>query len=222
MLYFNDISKIDHACRGSKRVLSRFKQNESNVNTTKKIGPTMPWKNFSRDRHPSPNSNPKRKVTEYLKNICGEKATCTCFPSVSCTSCPIWSAPPGLAFRWVRTKQPCELPYVPMHIGLTKGDLPLGPHKGYHIDVYGHPSYCMDKIMANVEPIRRSLIEVILNSHPNRFSVRPQRSDPNTSKCRRVGFKTSKIGYFCVARGTWFVPHVIYFDSDMRFSSCFD
>ena len=35
----------------------------------------MPWKNFSRDRHPNPNSNPKWKVTEYLKNICGEKAT---------------------------------------------------------------------------------------------------------------------------------------------------
>jgi len=34
----------------------------------------MPWKKFSRDWHPNPNSNPKWKVTEYLKNICGEKA----------------------------------------------------------------------------------------------------------------------------------------------------
>jgi hypothetical protein len=57
-----------------KRVLSRFKQKWVKCAHHKKIGPTMPWKNFSRDRHPNPNSNPKRKVTEYLKNICGEKA----------------------------------------------------------------------------------------------------------------------------------------------------
>jgi len=49
----------------------------------------MPWKKFSRDRHPNPNSNPKRKVPEYLKNICGEKATCPCFISVRELHCPI-------------------------------------------------------------------------------------------------------------------------------------
>ena len=117
-----DISKIDHACRGSKRVLSRFKQKWVRYEHHKKIGPTIPWKNFNRDRHPNPNSNPKRKVTQYLKNICGEKATCTCFPSVSCMYLPVWCAPPGLAFRLVRTKQPLEPPLCPKAHRPDKGE----------------------------------------------------------------------------------------------------
>ena len=127
MLYYYYISKIDHACRGSKRVLSRFKQKWVKCAHHKKIGPTMPWKNFSRDRHPNPNSNPKRKVTEYLKNICGEKATCTCFPSVSCMYCPIWCAPPLLAFRLVRTKQPFEPSLCPKAHRPDKGEPPSWP-----------------------------------------------------------------------------------------------
>ena len=76
----------------------------------------------------------------------------------------------GVSFLvWLGQNNPLSLPYVLKRIGLTKENLPLDPHKGYRIDVYGHASYYMDKIMANVEPIGRSLIAVILNSYPNLF-----------------------------------------------------
>ena len=45
---------------------------------------------------------------------------------------------------------------------------------------------------------------------------------PKTGIWRLLWQKLGKNRVVCLARGTWLVPHVIYFDSDMRFSSCFD